>query len=112
MSPYNVQTGTDDVGVHEDFNPNQPDLVLSHGTMVGSIAVGAADNAHGSAGIASACSFMPVSLGRRFGCFAMLQGLLYAINHGARGCQYIGRYEFHRCYGQYERGAADRDSPS
>ena len=29
-------------------------------------------------------SFMPVSLGRRFGCFAMLQGLLYAINHGAQ----------------------------
>ncbi len=27
---------------------------------------------------------MPVSLGRRFGCFAMLQGLLYAINHGAQ----------------------------
>ncbi len=84
VSPYNVQTGTDDVGVPEDFNPNQPDLVLSHGTMVGSIVVGAADNAHGSAGIASACSFMPVSLGRRFGCFAMLQGLLYAINHGAQ----------------------------
>lgn len=27
---------------------------------------------------------MPVSLGLRFGCFAMLQGLLYAINHGAQ----------------------------
>ena len=79
-----MQTGTDDVGIPEDFNPDQPDLVLSHGTMVGSIAVGAADNAHGSAGIAPACSFMPVSLGRRFGCFAMLQGLLYAINHGAQ----------------------------
>lgn len=62
---------------------SRPDPVLCHGTMVAAAAVGNLDNGHGAAGIAPECALMPVSLGRRFGCFAMLQGLLYAINKGA-----------------------------
>lgn len=80
--PYNVQNGGNDVTVPDGFNPSQPNPILAHGTMVSSLAIGA-HNQHGSAGMAPKCSFMPVSLGERFGCLAMLQGLLYAVNHGA-----------------------------
>lgn len=83
VGPYNVSSGGSDVSLPADFDPSHPDPVLCHGTMVAATAVGALGNAHGSAGIAPECSLMPVSLGRRFGCFAMLQGLLYAINKGA-----------------------------
>lgn len=52
--------------------------------MVAALALGGMDNGHGSAGIAPDCTFMPISLGSRFGCLAMLQGLLFAVNHGAQ----------------------------
>lgn len=84
VSPYSVVTGTDDVSLPESYDPGHPDPVLCHGTMVASIALGSANNGYGSAGIAPACTFMPISLGERFGCLAMLQGLLFAINHGAQ----------------------------
>lgn len=84
VRPYNVWDGSDNVAVPDTFNPGNPDPVLCHGTMVAALALGAMDNNHGSAGIAPKCSFMPVSLGARFGCLAMLQGLLFAVNHGAQ----------------------------
>lgn len=83
VGAYNVASGGSDVSLPSDFNPSQPDPVLCHGTMVAAAAIGALENNHGAAGIAPDCALMPVSLGRRFGCFAMLQGLLYAINKGA-----------------------------
>lgn len=83
VSPYSVANGDRNVGLPDSYNPRQPDPVMCHGTMVASMALGALDNGKGSAGIAPDCKFMPISLGGRFGCLAMLQGLLYAINHGA-----------------------------
>lgn len=84
VRPYSVANGDSNVGLPSSYNPGNPDPVLCHGTMVASLALGAMDNGHGSAGIAPECSFMPISLGSRFGCLALLQGLLYAVNHGAR----------------------------
>lgn len=84
VSPYSVADGTDDVSVPSAFDPSQPDPVMSHGTMVAATAIGKKDNGYGSAGVGSGCSLMPISLGNRFGCFAMLQGMLYAINKGAK----------------------------
>lgn len=82
VMPYNVADDSRDVSVPSDYNPSDPDPVLSHGTMVSALTFGiyrGPDNT----GIAPRCSFMPVSLGARFGCLAMLQGILYAINKGA-----------------------------
>lgn len=83
VSPYSVSTGTSDVQSPE-FDPANPDLVIAHGTMVANLALGGMDNGHGTAGIAPECNFMPISLSNRFGCLAMLQGILYAINHQAQ----------------------------
>ena len=84
VQPYSVVNGSSDVSVPSSFDTSNPSPVLSHGTMVAAVAIGGMDNSHGSAGIAPECSFMPVSLGDRFGCLAMLQGLLYAVNHSAQ----------------------------
>lgn len=83
IMPYSVANGNSDVSVPDSYSPASPDPVLCHGTMVATLALGA-HNGHGTAGMAPRCSFMPISLGSRFGCLAILQGLLYAVNHGAR----------------------------
>lgn len=82
VSPYNVADGSDVVSLPESYDPRNPDPVLCHGTMVASIALGNYESDINS-GIAPDCAFMPISLGARFGCLAMLQGILYAINKGA-----------------------------
>ena len=82
--PYCVADGSSDVGLPSTYNPGNPDPVLCHGTMVATLALGSMDNNHGLAGIAPECTFMPISLGSSFGCLALLQGLLFAINHGAQ----------------------------
>ncbi|MDE6574060.1 MAG: S8 family serine peptidase [Muribaculaceae bacterium] len=84
VGAYSVPRGDSDVSLPADFNPAQPDAAMSHGTMVAALAIGGMDNNHGSAGIAPRCSFMPVSLSSRIGTLNLLQGLLYAINHGAQ----------------------------
>lgn len=84
VHPYSVANGDDNVELPSEYSPSNPDPVLCHGTMVAALTLGGMDNGHGAAGIAPECSFMPISLGARFGCLAMLQGLLYAINHGAK----------------------------
>lgn len=84
VHPYNVWDGSDNVAVPDTYDPDHPDPVLCHGTMVANLALGGMDNDHGIAGIAPECTFMPISLGARFGCLAMLQGLLFAVNHGAQ----------------------------
>lgn len=83
IHPYSVANGTDDVSLPSDFNPRRPNPVYAHGSMVAGMALGAVGNGRSSAGIAPRCTFMPISLGHRFGCLAMLQGILYAINKGA-----------------------------
>ncbi len=83
VSPYSVVRGDSIVALPGDYNPQRPDPVYMHGTMVGAMAVGATGNGRSTAGLAPRCRFMPVSLGHRFGCLAMLQGILYALNHRA-----------------------------
>lgn len=83
VHPYSVARGDSIVAVPEEFDPHHPDMVAAHGTMVAGFVLGKADNRLASAGIASKCALMPISLGSRFGSLAMLQGVLYAINHGA-----------------------------
>lgn len=82
-NPYSVARGDSIVALPPEFNPSHPDPAIAHGTMVGAIAVGQSNNGRASAGIAPRCRFMPISMGQRFGCLAMLQGILYAINHRA-----------------------------
>ncbi len=84
IRPYNVWDGSDNVSVPDTYTPGNPDAVLCHGTMVANLALGQMDNEHGVCGIAPECTFMPISMGSRFGCLAMLQGLLFAVNHGAQ----------------------------
>lgn len=83
VHPYSVVTGDTIVGLPGDYDPRRPNPVYMHGSMVAGMALGASGNGRASAGMAPRCSFMPVSLGDRFGCLAMLQGILYAINHEA-----------------------------
>ncbi len=81
VSPYNVANRSQNVSIPSHYDSSDPDPVLCHGSMVAAIATGLMGYASG--GIAQRCTFMPVSLGARFGCLAMLQGILYAINKGA-----------------------------
>ncbi len=83
VEPYSVVNGGNDVSLPSDYNPERPNPVYAHGSMVAGMALGAAGNGRSSAGIAPRCRFMPISLGHRFGCLAMLQGILYAINKEA-----------------------------
>ncbi len=82
--PWSVARGDSIVSLPADYNPRRPNPVYAHGTMVAAMALGALGNGRASAGIAPACSLLPISLGARFGCLAMLQGILYAINHQAK----------------------------
>lgn len=82
-TPYSVVRGDSTVSLPADYNPQQPNPVYAHGTMVAALAMGGVGNGRAAAGMAPRCRFLPVSLGHRFGCLAMLQGILYAMNHGA-----------------------------
>lgn len=54
-----------------------------HGTLVACTAIGNMNNGRGTAGIAPACKFMPISLGHQLSGMKICQGLLYAIYQGA-----------------------------
>ncbi len=84
VRPYSVARGDSIVALPSDYNPSRPDPTYAHGTMVAGIVLGATGNGRASAGMAPKCSFLPISLGHRFGCLAMLQGILYAMNHKAQ----------------------------
>lgn len=54
-----------------------------HGSHVAGIAIGGQDNSRGVSGIAPECSWIPVSLGDQMTTFNVIEGILYAIYHGA-----------------------------
>jgi len=56
---------------------------FTHGSHVAGIAIGAQDNGLGASGIAPGCSWIPVSLGEELTQFNIIEGVLYAIYHGA-----------------------------
>lgn len=63
---------------------SENDLVsYCHGSHVAGIAIGAQNNGRGVSGIAPGCSWIPIALGDQLTSFNMMEGLLYAIYHGA-----------------------------
>ena len=54
-----------------------------HGSHVAGLAIGAQNNSLGCSGIAPKCSWIPVSLGDQLTNLNILEGVLYAIYHGA-----------------------------
>lgn len=56
---------------------------FSHGSHVAGLAIGAQNNKLGCSGIAPECSWIPISLGTQLTSFNIMEGILYAIYHGA-----------------------------
>jgi len=77
VNPYNIRSHNDRV---------YGNAIISHGTHVAALALGNAGNAYGGSGVAPGCSFMPVQIGGDGPYFSMtdvVDGILYALNHGA-----------------------------
>lgn len=65
-------------------SPTSNDIgAYCHGSHVAGIAIGGQDNSRGVSGIAPECSWIPVSLGDQMTTFNVMEGILYAIYHGA-----------------------------
>lgn len=78
VSPWNVPAYSSNVSSN---NGRQ-----FHGSHVAGIALGIADNGKGSSGIAPKCRFLPIQVGDHRGTMtatAIIDGVLYAIDHGA-----------------------------
>lgn len=54
-----------------------------HGSHVAGLAIGGQNNGMGCSGIAPECSWIPVSLGDQLTSFNIIEGILYAVYHGA-----------------------------
>lgn len=64
--------------------PTKNDITAyCHGSHVAGIAIGAQNNQLGCSGIAPECSWIPISLGEQLTSFNIMEGLLYAVYHGA-----------------------------
>lgn len=77
--PYSVPKGNDDVAPPARAEEG----IAGHGTLVTAVAVGNANNSVGSSGIAPRCKFIPVSIAPMMNSFAIIEGTLYCIYHGA-----------------------------
>ena len=71
LPPRQVPSSMDDLGLY------------CHGSHVAGIAVGAQNNQMGCSGIAPECSWIPIALGDQMTSFNELEGILYAVYHGA-----------------------------
>ena len=77
INPYNVTTDNTKIFGNDH---------IKHGTHVAGLALANANNNSGSSGIAPKCSFMPIQIGSGEEYFTMtdiVDGVLYALNHGA-----------------------------
>lgn len=64
--------------------PSSDDITFyCHGSHVAGIAIGAQNNKMGCSGIAPECSWIPISLGNQLTTFNIMEGILYAVYHGA-----------------------------
>lgn len=64
--------------------PTKNDITsYCHGSHVAGIAIGAQNNQLGCSGIAPECSWIPISLGDQLTTFNIMEGILYAVYHGA-----------------------------
>lgn len=75
-------------------NPTKDDITTyCHGSHVAGIAIGAQNNKLGCSGIAPECTWIPISLGDQLTNFNIMEGILYAVYHGADVVNFsIGRY--------------------
>lgn len=65
-------------------SPSPNDIAIyCHGSHVAGIAIGAQNNKLGCSGIAPGCSWIPISLGDQLTTFNIMEGILYAVYHGA-----------------------------
>lgn len=55
----------------------------THGSHVAGIAIGEHDNGYGTGGIAPKCSWIPISVGNAVPLMYIIEGILYAVYHGA-----------------------------
>lgn len=67
---------------------------FSHGSHVAGLAIGGQNNALGCSGIAPECSWIPISLGDQLSSFNIMEGILYAVYHGAD----VVNLSIGRCY--------------
>ena len=75
--PYNVVTQDRTVFGNDE---------IKHGTHVAALATGSSDNGQGASGVAPKCTFIPVQIsdgGAYFSSTNIIDGVLYALNHGA-----------------------------
>lgn len=56
---------------------------LCHGSHVAGLAIGGQGNGLGCSGIAPECSWIPIAVGNQMSAFNVIEGILYAIYHGA-----------------------------
>ena len=86
VKPYSVDRQSANVlppqGVAYSFEDPEAGPIY-HGTHVAATAVGAIDNAQGSAGIAPKASLMPISVGEQITSMKLIDATLYAIYQGA-----------------------------
>ncbi|WP_367391335.1 S8 family serine peptidase [Lewinella sp. LCG006] len=78
IHPWNIPGGNN--------NTNTGLTSMFHGTHVAGIAGARSNNAVGTAGVAPGCKIMPIQVGNPFGIMttsAIVDGLFYALNHGA-----------------------------
>lgn len=65
-------------------SPTKDDITsYCHGSHVAGIAIGSQNNKLGCSGIAPECSWIPISLGDQLTTFNIMEGILYAVYHGA-----------------------------
>lgn len=65
-------------------SPTKDDITsYCHGSHVAGIAIGSQNNKFGCSGIAPECSWIPISLGDQLTTFNIMEGILYAVYHGA-----------------------------
>ncbi len=80
VNPFCVPRRTGNVAPPDEGCAEAP---FRHGSLVACTTLGNMDNQRGTAGIAPNCKFMPIAAGHQFTSMTLLQGLLYAIYHGA-----------------------------
>lgn len=83
VDPINIITQKTGVAPSRPAFSGQMAGLNAHGTHVAGIAIGSQDNNLGCSGIAPLCKWIPISVGDCMTTDAIVEGLMYAIYHGA-----------------------------
>lgn len=83
VDPINILTKTKNV-LPPVLSPTLKNLgTACHGSHVAGLAIGGQGNGLGCSGIAPGCSWIPIAVGDQMSAFNVMEGILYAIYHGA-----------------------------